>query len=426
MSTRQKSTIIDFLSILSDVFAKEPPVISNQPNTEQQIAPPPPVPPPVPPLPPELNQPKILSGVEALQNRNAPQPPPRPPKPQEISRDQPVSERISFPPKRYSVPPPLPAKPVNDYQPAMPPYQSSPAPASNRLSNHPFQSQNSLRNSAIVETPRPSSMAAYTQRFSPMVQSPVSPVSPAIHHNQYPLSQIPAPRQDYQYAQPLPNAAPYQNSEQDHQYHMNQQPQPQPPPPKPRPPPEDLLSSLPLPISDLDTPHQPPPIPPNPERDRMLHAISEALNERLNTQLSQAKSSLPSLASQSDALRKSQEALENESRSLEQLDAFLSTNERILKEAMAEADRLIMTWKDRAVPSVDEVLVAPTVVAAQLYEAVAEERASADALFALRRGLDNGRIGLDVFLKQTRSLAREQFLKKALIRKISHGMGLEG
>jgi len=92
---------------------------------------------------------------------------------------------------------------------------------------------------------------------------------------------------------------------------------------------------------------------------------------------------------------------------------------------MREADRVISSAGTRSVPGVDEVLVAPTVVGGQLYDLCAEEGALADALFILGRGLDKGRLGCDTFVKQTRSLAREQFLKKALIKKISRGMGLE-
>jgi len=78
----------------------------------------------------------------------------------------------------------------------------------------------------------------------------------------------------------------------------------------------------------------------------------------------------------------------------------------------------------RDVPGVDDVLVVPTVVGGQLYELACEERAVGDAMFVLGRALERERIGVDVFLKQTRSLAREQFLKKALIKKIAKGMGL--
>lgn len=136
---------------------------------------------------------------------------------------------------------------------------------------------------------------------------------------------------------------------------------------------------------------------------------------------------------------------------LNQLDATLTSNERILHEAMREADKVMERARERKVPDIDEVLVAPTVVGEQLYKVVADERGIADAIFLLGKAVDKGRIGADVFvrvsvffftgvccvvgceraliyvmgcLQQTRALAREQFLKKALIKKISKGMGL--
>ena len=79
----------------------------------------------------------------------------------------------------------------------------------------------------------------------------------------------------------------------------------------------------------------------------------------------------------------------------------------------------------RPIPDVDDILVAPTVVGNQLYDTVAEERAIAEAIFVLGRAMDRGRVGADVFVRQTRGLAREMFLKKALGRKIARGVGLE-
>lgn len=92
---------------------------------------------------------------------------------------------------------------------------------------------------------------------------------------------------------------------------------------------------------------------------------------------------------------------------------------------MREADRVMDDAQRREAPDVDDVLVAPTVVGGQLYGLAADERGIADALFVLGRALDRGRVGADVFVKQTRSLAREQFLKKALIKKIAKGMALD-
>lgn len=76
-------------------------------------------------------------------------------------------------------------------------------------------------------------------------------------------------------------------------------------------------------------------------------------------------------------------------------------------------------------PSVDELLVAPTAVANQLYDAVAEERALGDTIFVLGRAVEKGRINPQTFVKVTRGLAREWWLKKVLVRKCAVGLGLD-
>jgi ESCRT-I complex subunit TSG101 len=110
--------------------------------------------------------------------------------------------------------------------------------------------------------------------------------------------------------------------------------------------------------------------------------------------------------------------------SLEALNNLLTTNTKILHTALHDADAVIESSQHRTAPNVDELLVAPTVVANQLYELVSEERSLGDALFVLGRAVERGRIEAGVFAKMTRSLAREWFLKKALAKKIGRGMGL--
>lgn len=110
---------------------------------------------------------------------------------------------------------------------------------------------------------------------------------------------------------------------------------------------------------------------------------------------------------------------------LQNLDSALDSNERVLRGAIDEADNVMRDASGKKRPEVDDVLVCPTVVGSQLYALVADEKACEAARVALVRGLDKGRVSLDVFVKQTRSLAREEYLKKALIRKIAAGMGLE-
>ena len=66
---------------------------------------------------------------------------------------------------------------------------------------------------------------------------------------------------------------------------------------------------------------------------------------------------------------------------------------------MRDADKTLEDAKHRKVPNVDEVLVAPTVVAKQLYECVAEERAIEESRRVLGKALDKGRIGGGVWAR---------------------------
>lgn len=168
-----------------------------------------------------------------------------------------------------------------------------------------------------------------------------------------------------------------------------------------------------------------PPVPPNPQKDALLTAVSQALVSQTRQVVASNQAAVAPLRAQQHALQTAYSRLQAELGELQQLDAVLASNEHILKGAMVEADRAMDDARRRQAPDVDDVLVAPTVVGQQLYTLAAEERGIADALFVLGRALDKGRIMADVFVKQTRSLAREQFLKKALIKKIAKGMALD-
>jgi ESCRT-I complex subunit TSG101 len=118
------------------------------------------------------------------------------------------------------------------------------------------------------------------------------------------------------------------------------------------------------------------------------------------------------------------EGLQSDLSSLSSLSAMLSSNTQILQSSLRQADTVIESSSRLEPPGVDELLVAPTVVGNQLYELVAEERALGDAIFILGRAVERGRVAPGTFAKMTRSLAREWFLKKALVKKIGQGMGL--
>lgn len=116
--------------------------------------------------------------------------------------------------------------------------------------------------------------------------------------------------------------------------------------------------------------------------------------------------------------------LQGEVSALHALHATLQSNTAILQRCIHDADKTILAAPSD-LPPVDDVLVAPTIVGKQLYDLVAEEQGIQQALYALQAALVKGSIGVDSWSKHTRSLAREGLLKRALIRKVGRGMGLE-
>ncbi|KAH4284950.1 hypothetical protein HBH64_238440 [Parastagonospora nodorum] len=450
-----KSTLFDFLAVLRGVFAKEPPVRSRQP--QQQNAPAQQAPPPLPPPPAEWRRSVQSTGRASASpgpTQQGPAPPPRPPKPGDAGPQTPQPSR-----DRYSQPPPLPPHPPQQPQPrpqhqqahgnnyAAPPqwqqqahqpmqngsrqgsYDQSPAtPVSRHQQSHgqgPGFSQNAYGSGSPVSPIPPDG-----QRGAPRYAQRAPPTQPQVlaiqsQHHQGPLpphQQYPAPPQ--QYRQPPPGYPPQQHP----QYQQHQQQPPQQAAPATKPPINLLDDSLEVTIpsqSGNQVPLPVPPVPPNPEKDALLRALSQTLVSQIRQTVNANVSALTPLRSQQAALQTAYSRLQAELGELQQLDAALASNEQILKGAMLEADRVMDDARRRQAPDVDDVLVAPTFVGGQLYTLAAEEKGIADALFVLGRALDKGRVSADVFVKQTRSLAREQFLKKALVKKIAKGMALD-
>ncbi|KAF2643723.1 UEV-domain-containing protein [Massarina eburnea CBS 473.64] len=462
-----KSTLFDFLAVLRGVFAKEPPVRSKQ--QQHFNAPATPAPPPVPPTPAEwrrsMHGTPVASPVP-MPSSNLPIPPPKPPKPYEQNR--PSSQPPSQQHDRYSQPPPLPPHPTQQQQPPVQAphqyqqqYQQQPQRNSYAGQNNwqqqgppptqnPVQRQSSYDMSPTTPASRPQrphvqSQGNYAQSYE--LGSPVSPITPEEQRSSRYQQPPPPPQPNFsrqsQYQQPPPNfqqepqyaaqpvQPPYQQQApqpyppQQYPQYQQQPPAQQAPPPPPNLMDTDILSVT-IPSQNGPQASLPvPPVPPNPEKDALLTALSNTICAQTRQTVSQNNAAIPPLQAQQSALQTAYTRLQSELDQLQQLDAALASNEKILRDAMLEADRVMEDARRRKVPDVDDVLVAPTVVGGQLYAVAAEERGIAEALFMLGKALDRGRVGADVFVKQTRSLAREQFLKKALIKKISKGMGLD-
>ncbi|KAK4150718.1 protein ELC [Chaetomidium leptoderma] len=416
-----KSTVLDFLAILQDVFAKEPPVVARQqgpPPPAQQTATPPP--PPVPPLPSDI-APRPASRVQSAAAEDA-RPPPPPPKPGFQSNPQ-------------QQPSPAPSQPASPPVPLPPPKLGGPAsqyvPEGPRI---PQQQPARAAGPSRYETAPPLPVPQEASQHTHGPRGPVSPHAqhlPPPHSVQYQghpptgfppgLPQPPFPPADPRRMSTFTQPQPYGTAPPTWQ----QPPPPVQPQPKPKPPPPpDLMDdelNLPIPSPSI---LPPPPIPPNPEKDHLLHQLAQTLYAHRQKSHAQNAASLQGLQAQRSAMLQAMTTLQAESAQITQLTALLTSNTAILQDSLRNADAAIENSANHPEPDIDELLVAPTVVGNQLYELVAEERALADAIFMLGRAVERGRIAPQTFAKMTRGLAREWYLKKALVRKIGRGMRL--
>ena len=179
------------------------------------------------------------------------------------------------------------------------------------------------------------------------------------------------------------------------------------------------------PSANLPTPA----IPPNPEKQHILHSLQTTLLANLHNQISQSTSAIAPLQSQYVALQSAQNTLQQELNQLQLLQSQLQQNIESLTATISTADRTITTarneFSSNKIPSVDELVIPPTVVARQLYDSVAEQRGYEAAIYALTEGLVRGRIGGELWARKSRECAREEFRRKWLVKKIGRGMGLD-
>ncbi|KAI5194449.1 UEV-domain-containing protein [Aureobasidium subglaciale] len=397
-SVNQRPSIIDFLRILQDVFAREPPVVA---KPVQQRPPPPPK---------EQARPTQDHAAERL----AGAPPPRPPKPGEQDHSATAGSRRNDGPPL----PPLPHE-RSSQSPQLRPGSAFESPQAQRYSRAPPLPQQMQQN--YRQTP--------PLPMTPNPHTPIQPPPPQQYH-QHQIPMRPAPQQPHpqQYQQPPPqpfHQTPPNLSAQ--HYPIQHNPHHQLFPIKPAPAPaQDLLSDpFDVSISTTTSSGPAPPIPPNPEKEHLLHLLSQSLVAQIHQKVNQNTSALAPLRAQSMALQDAHSRLNTELSQLMALDNTLTTNERILHQALSDCDRVISDSKSTPQPPIDDVLVAPTVASTQLWNLQADEAAIREALWCLQRAVGAGRVGSDVFIKMTRSLARELFLKMALSKKLAEGLGLD-
>jgi len=93
-----------------------------------------------------------------------------------------------------------------------------------------------------------------------------------------------------------------------------------------------------------------------------------------------------------------------------------------MRGTVEQGERNVAELRRKGDPEVDELVCSTTIVHNQLINLVAEDNAIEDTIYHLHRALNTGRVDLERFLRTTRVLAEEQFMKRALIEKIQSGM----
>ncbi|KAL6300171.1 UEV domain-containing protein [Sparassis latifolia] len=142
-----------------------------------------------------------------------------------------------------------------------------------------------------------------------------------------------------------------------------------------------------------------------------LHALTHALSrdaERLRAQQADLLAGEPALRDEMGRLRAVRDVCKGVAARL--------------RGAVKRGERSVAELRRKGDPEVDELVCSTTIVYNQLINLVAEDNAIEDTIYHLHRALNTGRIDLERFLRTTRVLAEEQFMKRALIEKIEAGL----
>jgi len=161
-----------------------------------------------------------------------------------------------------------------------------------------------------------------------------------------------------------------------------------------------------------------PPRPPNPELLALHAALHQKFAASLATLSSTHDTTLARLRTIQRDLLSGEPAIRDEMGRLEAVRDVCSSVVRRLAEVVSQTESRVEDMKRKGEPAVDELVCSSDVVYNQLFDLVAEDNAIEDTIYHLHRALNAGRIDLERFLRTTRALAEEQFMKRALIEKV--------
>ncbi|CAE6516780.1 unnamed protein product [Rhizoctonia solani] len=429
------------IEVMQDNFSREPPVYA-KPKNPTPTTPSPAIrvaspagghPPPRPP-PPTASQsmPTQQTPAVAMQLPIKPlgtgSPPPRPPK--VFSPPMPGSSGSMSGNTSPIRPPPLPASPLRNQTPPFRPSFASnqqgpppPPPPGPHAHQQTHNRSNSLASPTVsasgnhLPLPHTQFPSSSSNRWSMPPQSSLAHMymnPPPALQSQPPAPPPPPPTAYQQYSNPpAPLAAPAPTP-------IINVPTP-PVPPVPRP---NFLDEDDANIQANEAPPSPnaPPRPMNPEILRLHHDLHAKITAELNS-LSGA------LAGDNERLRATQgdllagePAIRDEMARLEAVRSVCTTVGDRLQDVVTRAEANVRNLKSKGDPEVDELVCSTAIVYNQLVDLIAEDKAIEDTIYHLHRALNSGRIDLDKFIRTVRILAQEQFMKRALVEKITEGL----
>ncbi|KAL5490480.1 STP22 [Sanghuangporus weigelae] len=248
----------------------------------------------------------------------------------------------------------------------------------------------------------------------PYTQPPPLPLQPAISG----LTNKAAPHPTQQFAnlpsyQPPPAPFQFQSAP--------ARPPPSLPPPDLLDEDDDLRANPPSSITGIES-APPPPRPPNPQTVALHNALLSSFRDAVQRLATTHADTLARQRAAQVELLAAPEAIRDESARLQAVrDVCRVVGDR-WETLVTDGECQLGELRRRGEVSVDEMVCASSIVGNQLINLVAEDNAIEDTIYHLHRALNSGRIDLERFLRTTRVLAEEQFLKRALIEKILRGL----
>eukprot|EP01134_Creolimax_fragrantissima_P004250 CFRG4250T1 len=153
-----------------------------------------------------------------------------------------------------------------------------------------------------------------------------------------------------------------------------------------------------------------------------LMRITKKLENRIENELSKHEKSMAKY--ENEQLQRKETLTANSA----QLDSMVNTlqielqkvqnNTLEYKDCLAEIDETLGLYRNRTLPSIDDMVVTRYALSAQLMRLVAEVNAIEDTFHYLLKALNRDSINFDHYLKAVRILSRHQFMTRALIIKV--------